>query len=56
MRLSQAEFARAFHIKLGTVRAIEQGRRKPSGTTLTLLRVIEREPEAVRRALAGLGA
>ena len=52
LRLSQREFAQTYGLKLGTIRAIEQGRRKPSGVTATLLRVIEREPEAVRRALA----
>jgi putative transcriptional regulator len=32
--------------------AYEQGRRRPDAAMQTLLRVIEREPEAVRRALA----
>ena len=31
----------------------EQGKRQPSGAAHTLLRIIEREPEAVLRALSG---
>lgn len=50
--LSQVKFAAAFDVSLGTLRGWEQGRRRPSGTARVLLQVIEREPEAVRRALA----
>jgi putative transcriptional regulator len=49
--LSQAEFAAWFGISPGTLRNWEQGRRVPDGPARVLLRVIEREPEAVRRAL-----
>ena len=49
--LSQAEFAAWFGISPGTLRNWEQGRRVPEGPARVLLRVIEREPEAVRRAL-----
>ncbi|TJW02484.1 MAG: helix-turn-helix domain-containing protein [Mesorhizobium sp.] len=31
----------------------EQGKRQPSGAARTLLRIMEREPEAVLRALSG---
>lgn len=37
---------------LSTVRSWEQGQRQPSGAARTLLKVIEREPEAVKRALS----
>lgn len=37
---------------VGLIEAYEQGRRKPDQVTIALLRVIEREPDAVRRALA----
>jgi putative transcriptional regulator len=49
---STREFERSFHIPARTMEAYEQGRRRPDTATATLLRVIEREPEAVRRALS----
>ena len=49
--LSQTEFAAWFGISPGTLRNWEQGRRVPEGPARVLLRVIEREPEAVRRAI-----
>jgi len=50
--MSQARFARSFGFTIDAVQQYEQGRRRPSGPAATLLRVIAREPEAVRRALA----
>jgi putative transcriptional regulator len=50
--LSQGEFAARFGFKLDALQNWEQGRRRPEGTARALLRVIEREPEAVQRALA----
>lgn len=49
--LSQQEFADRFQIPVATLRDWEQGRRKPSPASLAYLTVIEREPEAVIRAL-----
>lgn len=49
---STKEFERQFHISARTMEAYEQGRRRPDAAMQTLLRVIEREPDAVRRALA----
>ena len=51
--LSQAEFASRFGFKLDALQNGEQGRRRPEGAARAFLRVIEREPEAVQRALAG---
>ncbi|MFI4987384.1 MAG: helix-turn-helix domain-containing protein [Alphaproteobacteria bacterium] len=51
--LSQGEFAARFGFKLDALQNWEQGRRRPEGPARALLRVIEREPEAVQRALAG---
>jgi len=51
--LSQGEFAARFGFKLDAVQNWEQGRRRPEGPARALLRVIEREPAAVLRALAG---
>lgn len=53
LQLTQAGFARRFAIPLGTLRDWEQGRRQPDAPALALLRIIEREPEAAARALAG---
>ena len=50
--LSQADFAVRFGFKLDAVQNWEQGRRRPEGAARAFLRVIEREPAAVRRALA----
>ncbi len=49
--LSQAEFASRFRIPVATLRDWEQGRRKPDATGLAYLTVIERDPDAVVRAL-----
>ena len=49
--LSQADFATRFGFKLDVVQNWEQGRRRPDGAARAFLRVIEREPEAVQRAL-----
>ncbi|SMF39460.1 transcriptional regulator, XRE family [Azospirillum oryzae] len=51
--MTQEGFASAFSFKVNTVAQWEQRRRFPRGPERTLLRVIEREPDAVRRALAG---
>jgi putative transcriptional regulator len=48
---STKEFERRFRIPARTMEAYEQGRRRPDAATEVLLRVLEREPEAVRRAL-----
>ena len=50
--MSQAEFARSFGFGLDAVQNWEQGRRRPEGAARAFLKVIDREPDAVRRALA----
>jgi putative transcriptional regulator len=50
--MSQAEFAASFGFGLDAVQNWEQGRRRPEGAARAFLKVIEREPDAVRRALA----
>ena len=50
--LSQAAFAARFGVNPGTLRDWEQDRRRPEGPARVLLTVIDREPEAVERALA----
>jgi putative transcriptional regulator len=49
--LSQNEFASRFGIAPGTLRDWEQERKRPEGPARVLLMVIDREPDAVRRAL-----
>jgi putative transcriptional regulator len=50
--LSQEDFAQRFRIPLGTLRDWEQHRREPDQAAQAYLIVIEREHEAVERALA----
>ncbi|MDH3329681.1 MAG: type II toxin-antitoxin system RelE/ParE family toxin [Desulfobulbaceae bacterium] len=51
--MTQAEFASAFGISLGTLRHWEQGDRTPQGPARVLLNVVAKEPKAVLRALSG---
>lgn len=51
LRLSQERFAEKFGFTIGSVRDWEQRRRRPERTARMLLRVIDKEPEAVLRAL-----
>lgn len=46
---STMAFEREFRIPARTIESYEQGRRKPDSATRLLLRLIERDPEAVRR-------
>jgi putative transcriptional regulator len=56
MGLTRAAFASRFGLQLGTVRDWEQRKRRPEGAARVLLAVIEKEPEAVTRALAAVRA
>jgi len=49
--MTQGEFALFLSISVRTLEKWEQGTRKPDGAANTLLRVIEKEPTAVMRAL-----
>lgn len=51
LALTQDQFAARFGFTLAAVRDWEQGRRQPERAARVLLRIIEREPDAVRRAL-----
>jgi putative transcriptional regulator len=50
--LSQEAFAERFCIPIGTLRDWEQGRVEPDQAASTYLKVIARNPKAVRKALA----
>lgn len=51
--MTQAEFADAYGIPVGTLRDWEQGRREPDQASKTLLKLIEIMPQDVKAALAG---
>ena len=51
VNLTQAQMAPLMGMSLSGYRKWEQGTRRVSGPAATLLRVIEKEPEAVKRAL-----
>jgi putative transcriptional regulator len=52
--LSQSRFAARFGFGLDAVRNWEQGRRHPDVSARAFLMVIDREPDAVQRALSRL--
>jgi putative transcriptional regulator len=54
LNLTQEEFARQFQIALGTLRDWEQRSRIPDSTAKAYLRVIAKNPDAVREALGTL--
>jgi len=49
--MTQQEFALKFGFSVNTVRHWEQGRRVPEGPARAYLLVIDREPQAVQKAL-----
>ena len=51
VKLTQAQMAPLLGMSLSGYRKWEQGTRRISGPAAALLRVIEKEPEAVKRAL-----
>ena len=54
-QLTQAQMAALMSMSLSGYRKWEQGTRRVSGPAATLLRIIEHEPDAVRRALLQTG-
>jgi putative transcriptional regulator len=49
---STKTFEAEFHIPTRTIESYEQGRRKPDAATVLLFRVLEKEPDAVKRAVS----
>ncbi len=49
--LSQEDFARRYRFTLGRLRDLEQGRTRPDSAIRAYLRLIEADPEGVRRTL-----
>jgi len=54
LSMTQTDFAQAFGFKLATLRHWEQKSRIPEGPARAYLMVIDREPNTVRRVLAGV--
>lgn len=52
LSLSQSQFAKRFGLNVRTVQDWEQGRKVPDLPARVLLRVIEKSPRAVEKALA----
>src|SRR5450631_588982 len=52
VKMSQAEFARAYRISKRALQEWEQGGRQPDSAARAYLTVIAKEPAVVRRALA----
>jgi len=53
VKMSQAEFSRAYGISKRALQEWEQGGRQPDSAARAYLTVIAKEPAVVRRALAG---
>ena len=51
-RMTQVEFAMRYRLNVARLRDWEQGRSRPDSAARAYLTVIEKEPEAVERALA----
>ncbi len=51
LKLSQSAFAGLMGVSLRTVQDWEQGRRKPSGPAVALLRIAEQKPEVFTKLL-----
>jgi len=56
IKMSQSQFAAYFGVSVRTVQEWEQGRVVSSGAARAFLIVIDREPDAVRRALVDFAA
>lgn len=51
-KMSQAEFAAAYALPIGTLRDWEQHRREPDGAAKAYLSIIEKDPVTVRELVA----
>jgi putative transcriptional regulator len=52
LHLSQEQFANYFGVSVRTIQEWEQHRRTPTATARNFLKVIQREPKAVQKALS----
>lgn len=49
--LTQSEFSARIEVPLDTVRNWEQGKRRPTGAAKVLLKILDKSPESVLKAL-----
>lgn len=54
--LTQEQFARTYHLPIGTVRDWEQNRSQPDSGSKVYLQMIEADPKAVQRIVAKIAA
>ena len=52
VKMSQAMFARSYHLSLDTLKGWEQGKRTPDAAASNYLRLIQADPEFVRKTIA----
>ena len=52
VKMSQAVFARSFHLSLDTLKGWEQGKRTPDAAASNYLRLIQADPDFVRKTIA----
>ena len=52
VKMSQAVFARSFHLSLDTLKGWEQGKRTPDAAASNYLRLIQADPDFVRETIA----
>lgn len=50
--MTEEDFARAMGISIDTLQNWEQGRRRPRGAAVALIRIVARDPRALRRILS----
>lgn len=50
--MTQADFARAVGVPVDTLQNWEQGRRRPNGAAVALIRIVARDPRVLRRLLS----
>jgi len=54
--MTQEQFARAVGISVDTLQNWEQGRRRPQGAAIALIRIVARDPRVLRRILSPFAA
>lgn len=52
MKMTQDQMAHTLGVSASGYRKWEQGQRHPNGAALTLLKIMDQEPDAVRRVVA----
>lgn len=50
-KMTQGDFAKTYHFPVGTVRDWEQGRRQPDTGSATLLKMIQADPDGVKKII-----